>query len=88
MSDAIIMNVRYTPVKYLNEKRPNADSSSSISLPEWYATLGPHLFHFKSLDLLSICPYVFSCKMFVKSDLFVYSLEHNNDEKKRDCIFF
>ena len=36
----------------------------------------------------SICPYVFSCKMFVKSDFFVYFfLEHSNDEKKRDCIF-
>ena len=38
---------------------------------------------------ISICPYVFSCKMFVKSDFFVYSpSEHNSDEKKRDCIFF
>ena len=25
-----------------------------ISLAEWYATLGPHLFHFKSLDLLAV----------------------------------
>ena len=24
-----------------------------ISLAEWYATLGPHLFHFKSLGLLA-----------------------------------
>ena len=25
-----------------------------ISLAEWYATLGPHLFHFKSLGLLAV----------------------------------
>ena len=25
-----------------------------ISLAEWYATLGPHLFHFKSLSLLAV----------------------------------
>ena len=25
-----------------------------ISLAEWYATLGPHLFHFKSLCLLAV----------------------------------
>ena len=25
-----------------------------ISLAEWYATLGPHLFHFKSLRLLAV----------------------------------
>ena len=37
----------------------------------------------------SICPYVFSYKMFVKSDFFVFShLEHSSDEKKRDWIFF
>ena len=37
----------------------------------------------------SICSYVFSCKMFVKSDFFVYShLEHSSDEEKRDYIFF
>ena len=39
--------------------------------------------------LSSICPYVFSCKMFVKSDFSVYShLEDSSDEKKKDCIFF
>ena len=27
-----------------------------ISLAEWYATLGPHLFHFKSLGLLAVSP--------------------------------
>ena len=38
---------------------------------------------------VSICPYVFSGKMFVKSYFFVYShLQHSCDEKKRDCIFF
>ena len=25
-----------------------------ILLAEWYATLGPHLFHFKSLGLLTV----------------------------------
>ena len=25
-----------------------------ISLAEWYANLGPHLFHFKSLGLLAV----------------------------------
>ena len=36
----------------------------------------------------SICPYVFSCKMFVKSDFFVYSpLEHSSDEKKKGLHF-
>ena len=25
-----------------------------ISLAKWYATLGPHLFHFKSLGLLTL----------------------------------
>ena len=25
-----------------------------ILLAEWYATLGPHLFHFKSLGLLAV----------------------------------
>ena len=28
-----------------------------ISLAEWYATLGPHLFHFKSLGLLAVSLY-------------------------------
>ena len=38
---------------------------------------------------ISICPYVFSCKMFVKSDFFVYSyLEHSSDEKKKELHFF
>ena len=37
----------------------------------------------------SICPYVFSCKMFVKSDFFVYShLEHSSYEKKKGLHFF
>ena len=38
---------------------------------------------------ISICPYVFSCKMFVKGDFFVYShLEHSSDEKKKGLHFF
>ena len=38
---------------------------------------------------ISICPYVFSCKMVVKSDFFVYSfLEHSSDEKKKGLHFF
>ena len=39
--------------------------------------------------LYSICPYVFSSKMFVESDFFVYShLEHSSDEKKKGLHFF
>ena len=38
---------------------------------------------------VSICPYVFLCKMFVKSVFFVYSdLEHSSDEKKKGLHFF
>ena len=37
----------------------------------------------------SICPYVFSCKMFVKSVFFVYShSEHSSDEIKKGIAFF
>ena len=37
----------------------------------------------------SICPCVFSCKMFGKSDFFVYSdLEYSTDEKKKGLHFF
>ena len=37
---------------------------------------------------ISICPYVFSCKMLVKSDVFVHSdLEHSSDEKKKGLHF-
>ena len=48
MSDDIIMNIKYRPtlLKHnLNGKRHNAESCSSISLDEWYVTLGPQLFH-------------------------------------------
>ena len=39
--------------------------------------------------LVFICPYVFSWKMFVKSDFFYYShLKHSSDENKKGLHFF
>ena len=38
--------------------------------------------------MISICSYLFSCKMFGKSVFFVYShLEHGSDEKKGIAFF-
>ena len=56
MSGAIIMNLRYTPVKHILMRRGIMQIIVAvlISLAEWYATLGPHLFHFKSLGLLAM----------------------------------
>ena len=43
----------------------------------------------KCLFLVYAHNYVFSCKMFVKRDFFVYShLEHSSDENKRGLHFF
>ena len=37
----------------------------------------------------SICPYAFSCKLFVKSDFYVYShLEHSSDKNKKGLHVF
>ena len=56
MSDASIMNLRYTPVKHIWMRRGIRQIVAVvlISLAEWYAILGPHLFHFKSLGLLAV----------------------------------
>ena len=52
------MNLRHKPVKHISMKGiRQIVVVLLISSAEWYATLGPHLFHFKSLGFLAVSLY-------------------------------